>query len=112
MVAIDHLDATIRVFDPDADLDEIKPKLPPRHSAFRGEVTRLVLTALRKSDKPLPVSEITLHVATGRGLGDEDKVFLRVLAKRVGACLRNLKKKGLVRMTREIGHVGLWEIVR
>lgn len=112
VLAIDHIDATIRVFDPNADLEDIKPKLPPRHSAFRGEVTRLVLIALRKSEKPLPVSEITLHVALGRGLSGEDKPFLRVLSRRVGACLRNLRKKGLIRMTREIGQAGLWEVVR
>ncbi|MCW5696981.1 MAG: hypothetical protein KIS96_09655 [Bauldia sp.] len=111
VLAIDHIDATIRVFDPDADLDDIKPKLPPRHSAFRGEVTRLVLTALRKSNKPLSVSDLTLHVAAGRGLNNEDKPFLRVLSKRVGACLRNLRKKELVRLRQEPGHVGLWEIV-
>lgn len=112
VVAVDHIDGTLRVFDPNVDLDEIKPKLPPRHSAFRGEVSRLVLITLRKSPKPLPVSEITLHVAAGRGLNNEDKPFLRVLTKRVGACLRNLRKKGLVRLVREVGHVGLWEIVR
>jgi hypothetical protein len=112
VVAIDHIDGALRVFDPNVDLDEIKPKLPPRHSAFRGEVSRLVLTALRKAEKPLPISEITLHVATGRGLTGEDKPFLRVLSRRVGACLRTLRKKGLVKLTRKVGQIGLWEIVR
>jgi hypothetical protein len=110
VLAIDHIDAAIRMFDPNADLDDIKPKLPPRHSAFRGEVSRLVLNALRKSDKALPVSELALHVAAGRGLTNEDKPFLRVLSRRVGACLRNLRKKGLVRLRREINGIGLWEI--
>lgn len=110
VVAIDHIDATIRVFDPAADLDDIKPKLPPRHSAFRGEVTRLVLNALRKSDKPLPVSDLTLTVLAGRGLTSDDKPFARVMSRRVGACLRNLRKKGLIEMVREPGLVGVWRI--
>jgi len=91
-------------------LEDINPKLPPRHMAFKGEVSRLVLNALRKSEKPLPVSELTLIVLAGRGLSPDDKPFMRILSKRVGACLRNLKKKGLVSMTRLPG--SLWEIDR
>ncbi len=108
---IDHVDAAIRMFDPDADLDDIKPRLPPRHSAFKGEVSRLVLNALRKAGKPLPVSALTLQVLTGRGLTADDKPFMRVLGRRVGACLRHLRKKGLVRLKRGDGHIGTWEIV-
>jgi hypothetical protein len=80
--------------------------------AFKGEVSRLVLNALRKSDKPLPVSELMLIVLSGRGLNPDDKPFMRVLSRRVGACLRNLRKKGLVKMTRPPGSLGLWEIAR
>jgi hypothetical protein len=112
IVSLDHVDASIRLFDPDADLDDIKPKLPPRHMAFKGEVQRLVLEALRKADRPLPVSELTLYVLTGRGLSADDKPFVRVLSRRVGACLRNCRQKGLVRLHREIGRAGLWETVR
>jgi hypothetical protein len=112
VLTIDHINASIRIFDPDAYLDEIKPKLLPRHSAFRGEVSRLVLNALRKSDKPLPVSELTLIVPAGRGLTADDKPFLRLLSRRVGACLRNLRKKNLVTMTRLPGSLGVWQVVR
>jgi hypothetical protein len=104
--------AAIRLFDPNVDLDEIRPRLPPRHSAFRGEVSRLVLNTLRKSDKPMSVSDITLHVLAGRGLNADDKPFARVLSRRVGACPRNLRRKGLIKMTRMVGQAGLWEIVR
>ncbi|MGP0088609.1 MAG: hypothetical protein ACLPKB_01405 [Xanthobacteraceae bacterium] len=112
VAAINHIDAALRIFDPNVELDDIKPKLPPRNSAYRGEVTRLVLNALRKTGKPMPVSELTLIVLAGRGLTTDDKPFVRVLSRRVGACLRNLRKKGLVRMTRIVGQVGQWEIAR
>jgi hypothetical protein len=36
VAAIGHVDASIRLFDPNADLDDIKPKLPPRFQAFKG----------------------------------------------------------------------------
>jgi len=110
VIAIDHIDAALRMFDPDIDLDEIKPKMPPRHSAFRGEVSRLVLTALRKSGHPMPVSELVHHVLAGRGLTAEDKPFMRVLSRRVGACLRNLRKKDLVELIQRVGYAGMWQI--
>jgi len=93
VTALGHIDAAIRLFDPNADLEDINPRLPPRHQAFKGEVSRLVLNALGKSAKPLPVSELTLIVLAGRGSSADDKPFLRILSGRVGACLRNLRKK-------------------
>jgi len=30
MIDVDHVDCTLRMFDPDVDLDEIRPKLPQR----------------------------------------------------------------------------------
>jgi hypothetical protein len=110
VVSLDHVDAAIRIFDPNVDLEDIKAKLPPRHMAFKGEVSRLVLDALRKSAKPMPVADLALVVLEGRGLSLDDKPFLRVLVRRVDACLRNLRKKGLVKRTRPPGSLGLWQI--
>lgn len=110
VAAIGHVDASIRLFDPNVDLEDIKPKLPPRFQAFKGEVSRLVLNALRKSEGPVPISDLTLVVAAGRGINTDDKPFMRILSRRVGACLRNLRKKELVVMTRPPGSLGLWEI--
>ncbi len=93
VATIGHIDAAIRVFDPTADISDIQPKLPPRFQAFKGEVSRLVLNALRKSPKPLPVSDLTLIVAAGRGINPDDKPFMRVLSRRVGACLRNSERE-------------------
>ena len=110
VATIGHIDAAIRVFDPNAELDDIKPKLPPRFQAFKGEVSRLVLNALREAGKPLPVSDLTFIVAAGRGINPDDKPFMRVLSRRVGACLRNLRRRKLVMMTRPPGSLGLWQI--
>jgi len=46
VATIGHIDATIRAFDPTVDLEDIKPKLPPRFQAFKGEVSRLLLDTL------------------------------------------------------------------
>ena len=34
---LDHLDATIRLFDPDADISRVK-RYPTKHRAFKGEM--------------------------------------------------------------------------
>jgi hypothetical protein len=112
VVALDHVDASIRLFDPDVDLEDVKSRLPPRHMAFKGEVSRILLNTLRKAPKAMPVSELALVVLSERGLSADDKPFLIVLKRRVDACLRSLRKKGLVRSQRPIGSLHLWEIIR
>lgn len=110
VVALDHVDASIRIFDPDADLEDVKSRLPPRHMAFKGEVSRILLNTLRKAPAPMPVSELAAIVLSERGLSLDDKPFFVVLKRRVDACLRTLRKKGLVKMTRPPGSLGLWEV--
>ena len=53
MIDLDHIDASIHIFDPSIELEEIKARpVPPKHHAFRGQVTRIVLTTLRNVKKP------------------------------------------------------------
>ena len=41
IIDLDNLDSTLRLFVPDIDLEDIRPKpFPPRNAAFRGEVSR------------------------------------------------------------------------
>lgn len=112
VATIGHIDATIRTFDPTVDLEDILPKLPPRFQAFKGEVSRIVLDTLREARTPLPVFDITLTVAAGRAISTDDKPFMIILRRRVDACLRNLRKRGLVRSTRPSGSLTLWQIAK
>jgi hypothetical protein len=113
IIDIDNLDATIRLFDPQIDLVAIKPKpLPARNTAFRGEVARIVLATLRKADGPLPLHEITMHVVVGRSLNPADKPLLRVLSKRVGACLRHYRGLGLVQSVDGPARAILWQAAK
>jgi hypothetical protein len=113
VIDLDSLDATIRLFAPDIDLDEIRPKpLPAHNHAFRGEMSRTVLNSLRTARKPLPAYEIALLFMTNRGHATADKPLLRVIHKRVGACLRNYRNKGIVRALDGPGRRVLWEIAR
>jgi hypothetical protein len=111
IIDLDNLDHTIRVFDPDIDLVEIKPKpLPPRHQAYQGELTRIVLSALRTSPKPMTTSDLAQHVMAARNLDTADRRLVRLMGKRVGACLRNHRDKGVVRSERGPGECLAWRV--
>lgn len=114
VIELDHLDATIRIFHPDIDLEAIRPKtVPPRHQASPGEMIRGVLTVLRESKEPLTSGDITLRLMHRRGLNTADKGLVRTVSKRVIACVRNARNKGLLRSIKEAGQPLLsWEIVR
>ncbi|HUZ31115.1 MAG TPA: hypothetical protein VMV19_03250 [Xanthobacteraceae bacterium] len=112
VATIGHIDATIRTFDPTVDLEDIKSRLPPRFQAFKGEVSRILLDALREAKTPLPVYDLTLTVAASRGITTDDKPFMIILRRRVDACLRNLRKRGTVRSSRPSGSLMLWEIAK
>ena len=71
--SLDAVDSAIRIFDPMADVGEIgNRQYPPLHAAFRGEMMRFVLGALRVTDGQLTSREIADHVMVGRGLDKDD----------------------------------------
>ena len=113
IIDLDNLDHTIRLFRPDIDLEEIRPKpLPPRNQAFKGEVTRLILSALRQSQRPLSTQDLARHVMAERGLNTADKRLVRTIGKRVGSSMRYLRNRGLVRSEKGPGQCLVWRVVR
>lgn len=111
IIDLDNLDATIRIFRPDIDLEEIRPKpFPPRHAAFKGEIMRVVMGALRTAPKPLTTNELTMQVMAERGLNTADPRLLKLVGKRVGACLRHHRSTGLVRSCKGLGPMMVWEL--
>lgn len=110
MIAVDHVDSTLRLFVPDIDLDEIKPKpLPPRHHAFKGQVTRSILAMLRK-EGAMDAKAITLRLMAERELNLNDKVLVKAMQKRIGAALRNLRERTLVASTQSSAGPLIWAI--
>ncbi len=97
IIDVDAVDAVLRQFDPTIELEMIRPKpVPPRHTAFHGQVTRMVLTMLRETGLPLTTKDIALRVVTERGLNAADPRLAWTVHKRVGASLRSLREKGQV----------------
>jgi hypothetical protein len=111
MIDIDNVDATLRMFDPEIELSDIKPKpMPPRHAAYKGEVARIVLSTLRESKRACSTQEITMHVMADRGMNTADKKLVKTVSKRVSACLRHHRLKGLISSETGIGPHLMWKI--
>lgn len=113
LIDLDAVDATLRLFDPEIALEEIKPKpLPARHAAYKGEVVRLVLGTLREAKRPVTCAELTQHLMASRGMNTADSRLVRTVSKRVGSCLRHHRKSGLLTSSKTIGGLIGWEIAK
>lgn len=112
MIDVDHVDCTLRLFVPDIDLDEIRPKpLPPRHHAFKGQVTRAILAMLR-AEGAMDAKAITIRLMAERELNPNDKALAKAMQKRIGAALRNLRDRQLVASAHGRGGLLVWEVAR
>lgn len=110
VAALDHIDAAIRIFDPDAEIGPPK-RYPSAYMAFRGEMARHVMDALRQAKgRQITSLEIARHVMEGRGLKGDDRTIITI-RKRVGACLAKLREKGVARDVPMAGEYKGWELV-
>jgi hypothetical protein len=110
IIDLDNLDATLRLFVPDIDLEDIKPKpLPPRNAAFKGEVSRIVFAVLREKG-PMTGQQLAQFVMADRGLNAADVRLVKTISKRVQSCLRHYRTMGLVRSLKREGLHQLWEL--
>ena len=113
VIDLDSIDASIHIFDPELALDKIKPKpVPPRHQAFRGEVSRIVFTTLRNAKIRLRTADVATRVMVERGLDTSNVRLRKLIAGRVGSCMRLWERKGLLRGEFGPDRLKYWEIVR
>jgi len=103
MEAVEH---TIYLFDPEAQLGRAKP-LPSKNAAFKGEMQRHVIAALRMATGPLTSLEIARQVIALRKLPDDPKTVV-VIRKRVGAALWRLKQRGWAKEVPKEGEYKGW----
>jgi hypothetical protein len=99
-VDIDHLEAAIRIFDPE-DSPEARKRYAALHRAPKGQSTRFVLRKLREASGPLTSRQLADMWCAARGLTAKDST-VSMLRKRIGATLKALHNKGAVRQD---GHV-------
>lgn len=102
---IDHLEAAIRIFDPD-DTPEARMRYAALHRAPKGQSTRFVLAKLREAQEPLTSRWLADEWCRSRGLVAKDST-VSMMRKRLGATLKALHGKGMVRQCGYVGaHIG------
>jgi len=114
IAALDHIDATLRIFDPEIDFEDLPVKaLPPPNAAFRGEFQRSLLEMLRGCQRYQTTDELTVKVMVQRRMNESDRALRVLTRKRVGHALNRLRRKGVV-ASRKHGKGSLlaWKIKR
>ncbi len=94
-----HLDATIRLFAPGLNPDNIPPKRTYRRTRYfaKGELSRAVLDTLRNADgEPIAATAIAAGVITAKGFAFDDDALAASVTERVLTILRRLTKRGTV----------------
>ncbi len=100
-IDLDHLDACIRLFDPE-QTPAARKRYAAKHRATRGQMRRFVLGQLRDATAPVTSRQIAEAWCTDRGLKADDSTLV-LIRKRVGSCLIALRAAGHVQ---DVGHVG------
>ena len=106
------LDATLRLFHPDADPNHITSIRPMfRCSLFRhGEQRRLCREALRDAGGPLPTRLVTEYLMRAKGVDPADRPLRRAMLEHTRLALMRLAERGQVRKIIEEPEVW-WELV-
>nr|VGM37050.1 Uncharacterised protein [Klebsiella pneumoniae] len=104
-----HLDATIKLFDPDYDLRTIRAKQIRQSSRLfaNGECHRLMLEALREMDGQGSTGEIALRIHARKGL-EEDT--LKAVHHGLDAVLRRAASSGLLVKVGRNESGNLWKL--
>ena len=109
---LEAVDATIRVFDPTADIGAIKARVyPPRSKASRHQMTRWVLSALHAANGPMSGTDVQTFVMKARDLNPNDARLVASIRKRVSSCLGYQRRKGKVLAIGTEGKAKLWALV-
>jgi hypothetical protein len=108
---LDHLDAAIRLFDPDYDLGTIKARKRGHRTQWfgPGECQRLVLETLRDAAAPLSGSAVTQTLVAHKGLAGRHEVLVAV-SKTTQAVLRRLVSKDVVHRSSQPEGTWVWEL--
>ena len=111
--ALEHVAASLALFDPDVQLESIRPKSFRRQVdwAQRGEHARRVLRVLRRANgEPLTTRAITLQVMAERGLDVSRPRLVCEMTRRLSYTLRSQRDKGLVASERGAGTWLMWRL--
>ncbi len=106
---VDALDRTLNVLGYEGDMDAAMPR-QKRHVIFgKGELTKQVLTVLRRSTKPMTSRQIAQDIVSDSGMDARDRKMVSDLTKRVGKACRQYPDGSIHKATDERGNV-VWKI--
>ena len=105
---ISSLDGAIRVFDPTAEPDKIRPILRRKKPMLipRGQCSRAVLDMLRHADSPMTAREIAAQLAARYQIDSSNMDAIKALVAKVRNSLA--RQKGLVSELR--GDMKAWRV--
>ena len=93
-----HLDAVLRLYQPERDPTEIKPKRSVHRNRYfaSGELARLCLEAFRDAPEPIPFPDIVAAVIAAKGFDAGDRVLQAAIGELVKATLAPMRRRGAV----------------
>ena len=105
-----HVDATMRLFDPDIRPKDIRPKQPRERNAWfrQGECLRLIYDELREATQPLTTRELAEQIMRVKAIPAADNDRRERVQKTLLATL-NRAKQTIARV--EIAGVLRWRLI-
>jgi hypothetical protein len=105
-----HVDATMRLFDPDIRPNDIRPKLPRERNAWfrQGECLRLVYDELREASQPMTTRQLAEQIMRVKAIPAADDQRRERVQKTLLASL-NRAKQTIARV--EIAGVVRWRLI-
>jgi hypothetical protein len=93
-----HIDGVLRLFQPDRDPDEIKPKRTYRRTRYfaRNELARHCMDALRDAPGLITTDEIAAQVIAAKGFEPADSTLRASIRDQLLTVLRGARKRGMV----------------
>ena len=91
------LEAVIRIFDPNVDMEKLPSRrIPPPYAAFRGEMARFFLATLREHAGGLTTHDMALAIMRSRQINTADLQAVKLMQRRAGHSLSRLRENGFV----------------
>lgn len=92
-----HLDATIRLFDPNARPAMIRPKGVGRPSMFEpGDISGVCMAVIRESSTPVGSREIATQLMAAKGMAVSDGKLRREVQNCVRNALSAYRRRGIL----------------
>ncbi len=107
---IDHLEGSIRVFDPEPTPEAIQRYLP-KYRAKGGHLRRYLLNRMREATAPVTTLELADGWMAERAIPMHHANHV-IVRRRIGATIMHLMHKGLVRAIPTETQRKLYELVR